>query len=110
MGQGLYVDKQGGGGISQLPTIYYISLCCKLVTKGGHGVKNPQNIVNVVYECPKRLLIFRFCLLFILKFFIVANVCTLFHFTTLHILFLDLLLGSCSFVVEIAKQYTVSKI
>ena len=31
-----------------------LMLCSKLVNERGSGAKNPQNPVNVVYECPQR--------------------------------------------------------
>ena len=43
-------QARGRGGLAKCQR-YYISLCSKLVNEGG-GAKNPQNIVNVVYECP----------------------------------------------------------
>ena len=42
-----YVDRKGGGSVSQMSTILH-----KLVNEGGEGVKKPQNPVNVVYGCP----------------------------------------------------------
>ena len=47
-----YVDKQGEEGIAYCQR-YYISLCSKLVNEGGREVKNPQNLVSVVYEFPQ---------------------------------------------------------
>ena len=42
-----YVDKQQEGeGVSQMSII----LCT--FEQWGKGVKNPQNLVNLVYECP----------------------------------------------------------
>ena len=46
-----YVDKQGvERGGSQLSTIPY-KLMLSTCHQRGRGVKNPQNLVNVVYEC-----------------------------------------------------------
>ena len=41
---------EGGRGSPKFQR-YYISLCCKFVNQDG-GVKNPQNLVNVVYGYP----------------------------------------------------------
>ena len=47
-----YVDKQEGGrgfpNVNDTTEAYLVNLS----TKGGGGVKNPQNSVNVVYGCP----------------------------------------------------------
>ena len=45
-----YVDKKGEEGVSQnVNDTTYVSICSKLVNEEG---QNPQNIVNVFYECP----------------------------------------------------------
>ena len=40
-------------GVVKCQQYYYVSLCSKLVNEGGWGVKNPQNLVNVVNEYPQ---------------------------------------------------------
>ena len=43
---------QGGGGVSEMMTLYYKAYRVKLMTKGGGGVKIPGKTSDVINERP----------------------------------------------------------
>ena len=52
---------EGGGGLAKC-LFYYISLCSKLADRGGRGVKNWQNLADIVYGCPLKRIFLPKCI------------------------------------------------